>query len=251
MAPTGRAAKRLAELTGQPAATVHRLLKLQPGGEASYDRDNPLDVDLLVVDEASMLDLILANKLVKVVPPGAHLLLVGDVDQLPSVGAGEVLRDLLAADVVPRVRLTQVFRQAADSGVISNAHRINAGRPPVLHGMRDFFLFACDDTEATATLTVEVACTRIPAKFGLDPRRDVQSLPRCTAAPPTPEPSTRCCNSNSPPAETARRSAGAPGRRPGLPNARRGHGGHSGDPAPSRPHGQGRGLPATRHQAHL
>src|SRR5688500_6131816 len=147
VAPTGRAAKRLAELTGQPAATVHRLLKLQPGGEASYDRDNPLDVDLLVVDEASMLDLILANKLAKAVPPGAHLLLVGDVDQLPSVGAGEVLRDLLAADTIPRVRLTQIFRQAAGSGVITNAHRINAGKPPILPGMRDFFLFPCEDTD--------------------------------------------------------------------------------------------------------
>jgi exodeoxyribonuclease V alpha subunit len=176
VAPTGRAAKRLAELTGQPAATVHRLLKLQPGGEPTYDRDTPLDVDLLVVDEASMLDLILANKLIKAVPPGAHLLLVGDVDQLPSVGAGEVLRDLLAADTVPRVRLTQVFRQAADSGVVSNAHRINAGRPPLLQGMTDFFLFPCDDTDATAELTVDVACTRIPKRFGLDPRRDVQVL---------------------------------------------------------------------------
>ncbi|WP_026267932.1 ATP-dependent RecD-like DNA helicase [Micromonospora sp. CNB394] len=176
VAPTGRAAKRLAELTGQPAATVHRLLKLQPGGEPTYDRDTPLDVDLLVVDEASMLDLILANKLIKAVPPGAHLLLVGDVDQLPSVGAGEVLRDLLAADGVPRVRLIQVFRQAADSGVVSNAHRINAGRPPVLQGMSDFFLFPCDDTEATAALTVDVTCTRIAKRFGLDPRRDVQVL---------------------------------------------------------------------------
>ncbi|MGC4750678.1 ATP-dependent RecD-like DNA helicase [Micromonospora sp. DT201] len=176
VAPTGRAAKRLAELTGQPAATVHRLLKLQPGGEPTYDRDTPLDVDLLVVDEASMLDLVLANKLIKAVPPGAHLLLVGDVDQLPSVGAGEVLRDLLAADPVPRVRLTQVFRQAADSGVVSNAHRINAGRPPILLGMSDFFLFPCDDTEATAALTVDVTCTRIAKRFGLDPRRDVQVL---------------------------------------------------------------------------
>jgi exodeoxyribonuclease V alpha subunit len=176
VAPTGRAAKRLAELTGQPAATVHRLLKLQPGGEPTYDRDTPLDVDLLVVDEASMLDLILANKLIKAIPPGAHLLLVGDVDQLPSVGAGEVLRDLLAADAIPRVRLTQVFRQAADSGVVSNAHRINAGRPPVLQGMSDFFLFACEDTEAAAALTVDVACTRIAKRFGLDPRRDVQVL---------------------------------------------------------------------------
>ncbi len=176
VAPTGRAAKRLAELTGHPAATVHRLLQLRPGGDPSFDRDNPLDVDLLVVDEASMLDLILANKLVKAVPPGAHLLLVGDVDQLPSVGAGEVLRDLLAAEAVPRVRLTQVFRQAQQSGVVTNAHRINAGRPPVTTGLADFFLFPCDEAEAAATWTVDVACSRIPARFGLDPRRDIQVL---------------------------------------------------------------------------
>ncbi|MFB6394874.1 ATP-dependent RecD-like DNA helicase [Polymorphospora sp. 2-325] len=176
VAPTGRAAKRLADLTGHPAATVHRLLQLRPGGDPSFDRDNPLDVDLLVVDEASMLDLILANKLVRAVPPGAHLLLVGDVDQLPSVGAGEVLRDLLAAAPVPRVRLTQIFRQAQQSGVVTNAHRINAGRPPVTQGLTDFFLFPCDDTEATATLAVDVACERMPKKFGLDPRRDIQVL---------------------------------------------------------------------------
>lgn len=176
VAPTGRAAKRLAELTGHPAATVHRLLQLRPGGDASFDRDNPLDTDLLVVDEASMLDLILANKLVKAVPPGAHLLLVGDVDQLPSVGAGEVLRDLLAAEAIPRVRLTQIFRAAQQSGVVTNAHRINAGQPPVTSGLADFFLFACDDTEAAAGITTDVACRRIPARFGLDPRRDVQVL---------------------------------------------------------------------------
>jgi exodeoxyribonuclease V alpha subunit len=175
-APTGRAAKRLAELTGHPAATVHRLLELRPSGEASYDRDRPLDVDLLVVDEASMLDLILTNKLVRAVPPGAHVLFVGDVDQLPSVGAGEVLRDLLAAETVPRVRLTQIFRQAEASGVVTNAHRINAGLPPHTSGLTDFFLFASDDAEATAAMTVEVACSRVPAKFGLDPRVDVQVL---------------------------------------------------------------------------
>jgi exodeoxyribonuclease V alpha subunit len=100
-APTGRAAKRLAELAGLEAATLHRLLQLRPGGDAAFDRDHPLDADLLVVDEVSMLDVLLANKLVKAIPPGAHLLLVGDVDQLPSVGAGEVLRDLLAADGSP------------------------------------------------------------------------------------------------------------------------------------------------------
>jgi exodeoxyribonuclease V alpha subunit len=176
-APTGRAAKRLTELTGHDASTVHRLLELRPGGDAAYDKDRPLDADLVVVDEASMLDLLLANKLVKAVAPGAHLLLVGDVDQLPSVGPGEVLRDLLADGTpIPAVRLTQVFRQAQQSGVVTNAHRINAGEYPVVTGMADFFLFAEDDAEAAATLTVDVVARRIPAKFGLDPRRDVQVL---------------------------------------------------------------------------
>ncbi|MFI9465652.1 SF1B family DNA helicase RecD2 [Streptomyces xiamenensis] len=176
-APTGRAAKRLAELTGAEASTVHRLLELKPGGDAAYDRDRPLDADLVVVDEASMLDLLLANKLVKAVPPGAHLLLVGDVDQLPSVGAGEVLRDLLAdGSPVPAVRLTRIFRQAQQSGVVTNAHRINAGRPPLTRGLADFFLFAEEDTEAAGRLTVDVAARRIPGRFGLDPRRDVQVL---------------------------------------------------------------------------
>ncbi|MFE5330697.1 ATP-dependent RecD-like DNA helicase [Embleya sp. NPDC056575] len=175
-APTGRAAKRLAELTGCEAATVHRLLQLQPGGNAAYDQDKPLDADLVVVDEASMLDLLLANKLIKAIPAGAHVLFVGDVDQLPSVGAGEVLRDLLAAERVPRVRLTQIFRQAQQSGVVTNAHRINAGRPPVTDGLSDFFLFPAEETEDAATLTVDVVARRIPRKFGLDPRRDIQVL---------------------------------------------------------------------------
>lgn len=192
-APTGRAAKRLAELTGAEASTVHRLLELKPGGDAAYDADRPLDADLVVVDEASMLDLLLANKLVKAVPPGAHLLLVGDVDQLPSVGAGEVLRDLLAAGgpvraapdgsggrvaggTVPAVRLTRIFRQAQQSGVVTNAHRINSGVPPLTNGLPDFFLFAEEDSEEAGRLTVDVVARRIPAKFGLDPRRDVQVL---------------------------------------------------------------------------
>ncbi|MET7298404.1 ATP-dependent RecD-like DNA helicase [Embleya sp. NPDC005575] len=175
-APTGRAAKRLAELTGCEAATVHRLLQLQPGGNAAYDQDKPLDADLVVVDEASMLDLLLANKLIKAIPAGAHVLFVGDVDQLPSVGAGEVLRDLLAAERVPRVRLTQIFRQAQQSGVVTNAHRINAGRPPITDGLPDFFLFPAEETEDAATLTVDVVARRIPRKFGLDPRRDIQVL---------------------------------------------------------------------------
>jgi exodeoxyribonuclease V alpha subunit len=175
-APTGRAAKRLAELTGAEAATVHRLLELKPGGDAAYDKDRPLDADLVVVDEASMLDVLLANKLAKAVAPGAHLLLVGDVDQLPSVGAGEVLRDLLDAEPVPRVRLTQVFRQAQQSGVVVNAHRINAGKPLLLRDFPDFHLFPEEDSELAATLVVDLATTRVPRKFGLDPLRDIQVL---------------------------------------------------------------------------
>ncbi len=176
-APTGRAAKRLTELTGVEAVTVHRLLELRPGGDAAYDRDRPLQADLVVVDESSMLDLLLANKLVRAVAPGAHLLLVGDVDQLPSVGAGQVLGDLLADGTpIPHVRLTQVFRQASRSGVVTNAHRINAGSPPRVRGLEDFFLFPTEDAEEAARLTVDVVVRRIPARFGLDPRRDVQVL---------------------------------------------------------------------------
>ncbi|GAB3965550.1 SF1B family DNA helicase RecD2 [Plantactinospora veratri] len=174
-APTGRAAKRMTELTGHPAATVHRLLQLRPGGDPTHDRDNPIDADLVVVDEASMLDLILANKLVRAVAPGAHLLLVGDVDQLPSVGAGEVLRDVLGAGSIPRVRLTKIFRQAQKSGVVVNAHRINAGQPPLLGGYPDFFLFPVDEPEATAELVVDIVARRVPRKFGLKPR-DIQVL---------------------------------------------------------------------------
>ena len=175
-APTGRAAKRLAELTGHEAATIHRLLALRPGGEPSFDAGKPLDADLVVVDETSMVDVILANKLVKAVAPGAHLLLVGDVDQLPSVGAGEVLRDLLAAGSLPVVRLTKIFRQAQQSGIVVNAHRINAGSMPVLDGFGDFFWFGCEEGEQTAELVTDIVARRIPARFGLDPRRDVQVL---------------------------------------------------------------------------
>jgi exodeoxyribonuclease V alpha subunit len=184
VAPTGRAAKRLAELTAHDASTIHRLLELQPGGEPKYDRDHPLDADLIVVDECSMMDVILANKLIKAIPDGAHLLLVGDVDQLPSVGAGEVLRDLLAATTIPRVRLTEIFRQAQQSGIVVNAHRINHGQPPQLTGYPDFYWFGCDPAEDSglhpaeeiAKLVVDIVARRIPTKFGLHPVRDVQVL---------------------------------------------------------------------------
>jgi exodeoxyribonuclease V alpha subunit len=184
VAPTGRAAKRLAELTSHEALTIHRLLELQPGGEPRYDRDHPLDADLVVVDECSMMDVILANKLIKAIPDGAHLLLVGDVDQLPSVGAGEVLRDLLAANTIPRIRLTQIFRQAQQSGIVINAHRINHAQRPQLTGFPDFYWFTCDPAqdsglhpaEETAKLVVDIVARRIPANFGLHPIRDVQVL---------------------------------------------------------------------------
>jgi exodeoxyribonuclease V alpha subunit len=175
-APTGRAAKRLGELAGLEAATLHRLLQLRPGGDAAFDHDHPLDADLVVVDEASMLDVLLANKLVKAIPPGAHLLFVGDVDQLPSVGAGEVLRDLLGANRLPRVRLTHIFRQAQQSGVVTNAHRINAGQHPITHGLADFFLFVEEDADRVADLVVEIVANRLPRRFGLDPRQEIQVL---------------------------------------------------------------------------
>jgi exodeoxyribonuclease V alpha subunit len=175
-APTGRAAKRLEELAGMEASTLHRLLQLRPGGDAAFDREHPLDADLVVVDEASMLDVVLANTLVKAIAPGAHLLLVGDVDQLPSVGAGEVLRDALDSGAIPSVRLTYIFRQAQQSGVVTNAHRINAGQAPHTKGMPDFFLFAEEDAERVAELTVEIVANRIPKRFSLDARREVQVL---------------------------------------------------------------------------
>ena len=223
-APTGRAAKRLTQLAGHDAVTVHRLLELRPGGDAAYDREHPLDADLVVVDEASMLDLLLANKLVKAIPPGAHLLLVGDVDQLPSVGAGEVLRDLLApGSPLPSVRLTRIFRQAARSGVVTNAHRINAGDYPQVRGLPDFFLFPAEDADTAATLTVDVVTRRIPARFGLDPQ------PRHPGADPdAPRPGRRrgaehrAAGRDHPdpdrPARTPLRRPGLPGRRQGVPD---------------------------------
>ncbi len=191
VAPTGRAAKRLAELTGHEAFTVHRLLELQPGGDPKYDRANPLDADLVVVDESSMMDVILANKLIKAIPPGAHLLLVGDVDQLPSVGAGEVLRDLLAADAIPRVRLTQIFRQAQQSGIVVNAHRINRGQPPQLTGFGDFYWFVCEPSEDSGLQATEApnswwtsSPAASPPNSGSIRSAMSKCSPRCTADPP-------------------------------------------------------------------
>ncbi len=176
-APTGRAAKRLTELTGQPAQTLHRLLGVRPGGEALRNADNPLEGDLLIVDEASMLDTLLANTLLKAVPNDMHVLFVGDVDQLPSVGAGNVLRDIIASGQVPVTHLDQIFRQAQDSGIVTNAHRINKGESPITKGLPDFFFIPEDDPAQAAEQVVALAKERLPRRYGFDPLRDIQVLP--------------------------------------------------------------------------
>ncbi len=178
-APTGRAAKRLSEATGLEAKTIHRLLEFKPGEGNRFvrDQDNPLDADMVIVDEASMVDVLLMNHLLKALDVGTHLLLVGDVDQLPSVGAGNVLGDLIASTVIPVTRLDIIFRQAADSFIIVNAHRINRGEMPVTSKQaRDFFLFRESDPDQAADLILDIVARRIPAKFGYDADRDVQVL---------------------------------------------------------------------------
>ncbi len=175
-APTGRAAKRMAEATGHPASTLHRLLDLRPGGQGGRGQDRPLAVDLMAVDEASMLDVLLANQLVKALEPGTHLLLVGDPDQLPSVGAGEVLANLLRAGQFPVTRLTHLFRQGAGSGIALNARRILAGELPRFGGRSgDCFFLPAGDPKAAAALTVDVVTQRLPARYGFGPG-DVQVL---------------------------------------------------------------------------
>jgi exodeoxyribonuclease V alpha subunit len=178
-APTGRAAKRLGEATGREARTLHRLLEADPaGGGFKRGEDHPLECDLLVVDEVSMVDVPLMHALLKAVPPPAALLLVGDVDQLPSVGPGQVLADVIASGAVPVARLTEVFRQAAQSRIVTNAHRINRGEMPEPGDdpASDFHLVRCKDAEDGAAKLLEVVARRIPARFGLDPVKDVQVL---------------------------------------------------------------------------
>ena len=175
-APTGRAAKRLTETTGLEAKTLHRLLALKPGGEAAYNQSNPLPADLLIVDEVSMLDTLLMNTLLKAVATGTHVLLVGDADQLPSVGAGNVLADLVASGAAPITQLTQIFRQGEGSAIITNAHRINQGQLPVTGpDIQDFFIFKEEDPDKIADLVVDLVTRRIPARFGLKPG-DIQVL---------------------------------------------------------------------------
>jgi exodeoxyribonuclease V alpha subunit len=179
-APTGRAAKRLSEATGLEARTIHRLLEVIPtGGNFSRNEANPLECDLLVVDECSMVDVPLMHSLLRALPANASLLLVGDVDQLPSVGPGMVLKNLIDSGVVAVVRLTEVFRQAANSRIVTNAHRINEGQmpnPAASEADSDFFFVEREEPERIAGTLVEMVKRRIPGKFRLDPIRDIQVL---------------------------------------------------------------------------
>ncbi len=179
-APTGRAAKRMSDQTGIEAKTIHRLLEIDPkNGGFRKGADDPLDCDLLVLDETSMVDVPLMNAITKAVPKRAGLVLVGDVDQLPSVGPGRVLADVIDSGAVTVARLTEVFRQAADSRIVANAHRINAGQMPEwpkAGATSDFFFVECTDPENGAAKVVEIVRDRIPRRFGLDAMRDVQVL---------------------------------------------------------------------------
>lgn len=179
-AQTGRAAKRMTETTGREAKTIHRLLEIDPKtGGFRRTEENPLECELLVVDETSMVDVLLMNALIKAVPPGAAVIFVGDVDQLPSVGPGQVLSDIITSRAVPVVHLTEVFRQAATSRIIQSAHRINAGQLPELvrpEGDTDFYFVPADTPDLAVERLIDVVRERIPRRFGVDPVRDIQVL---------------------------------------------------------------------------
>jgi exodeoxyribonuclease V alpha subunit len=180
-APTGRAAKRMSEVTGHEAKTIHRMLKYSmKGGGFEKNNENPLECDLLIVDEASMIDTILMHHLLNAVPKQATLILVGDVNQLPSVGAGNVLKDSIDSQSVPVVELNEIFRQARESLIIVNSHRINNGELPSLktssEKLGDFYFIEKEDPEEVSKLIVELATERIPKRFGFNPFDDIQVL---------------------------------------------------------------------------
>ncbi len=183
-APTGRAAKRMSESTGFESRTIHRLLEFDPRANAfKHDQKRPLAGDFFVVDEFSMVDLVLAYQLIRSIPEHAALVIVGDVDQLPSVGPGCVLRDLIDSQILPVARLDQVFRQAAQSTIITNAHRINQGKMPLISRppeasdqMADFYFISCEEPERGVDMIVRLIRDRIPARMELNPVQDVQVI---------------------------------------------------------------------------
>lgn len=178
VAPTGRAAKRMQEMTGRDASTIHRLLGFKPGGGFRHDFENPLEIDAIIVDEISMVDVVLMNSLLRAVPVSASIILVGDTDQLPSVGPGSVLRDIIASGVVATVRLDQIFRQAQSSRIVMSAHEINNGNVPDLrHGREsDFFFLESESPEDVAKTIGDLCAHRLPARYGVDPIDDIQVL---------------------------------------------------------------------------
>lgn len=178
-APTGRAAKRMTEATGVEAKTIHRLLEFSYMDEAmafGRDEDSPLETDLLIVDEASMVDILLMNSLLKAIVPGTRLILVGDVDQLPSVGAGNVLRDIINSGAVKVVKLDEIFRQAKESHIVVNAHRINKGQYPILNKGKDFFFIKEEKPSEIVNIILELCKKRLPSYYGVDPVKDIQVL---------------------------------------------------------------------------
>lgn len=179
-APTGRAAKKMFEATGKEAKTIHRLLEFSPrNGRFSYNEDKPLPCDLIILDEVSMIDITLLHHLLKAIPKGATVILVGDVDQLPSVGPGNVLKDIISSNAVPVVRLTEIFRQAQDSSIIVNAHLINQARIPNLTPRKDpddFYFIPEEDPEKVLERIISLIKVNIPRRFNLDPVNDIQVL---------------------------------------------------------------------------
>jgi exodeoxyribonuclease V alpha subunit len=180
-APTGRAAKRMTETTGIEAKTIHRLLEYSFMEEESMafgkDEDSPIDVDLIIIDESSMIDILLMNSLLKALKPGTRVVLVGDTDQLPSVGAGNVLGDIIESGVIKVVRLDEIFRQSEESMIIVNAHKINKGEEPILNEKdKDFFFLTRNSTDGILETILELCHERLPNFYGVDKVRDIQVL---------------------------------------------------------------------------
>ena len=177
-APTGRAAKRMSEASGMEAKTIHRLLEYQPATGYKLKEENPLKGDVLIVDECSMIDVMLMYNLLKAVPEHMTVILVGDIDQLPSIGAGNILRDIIASEMIPVVRLERIFRQAQGSRIITNAHRINKGEYPEVNNSKgtDFFFINDEDPESTAKQIIQLCQKRLPSTYQLNPISDIQVL---------------------------------------------------------------------------
>ena len=181
-APTGRAAKRMSEATGWEARTIHRLLEYSPRkGDFKKDQENPLEADVVIIDETSMVDILLMDHLLRAVSPSTHLILVGDVDQLPSVGPGNVLKDIIDSGLFPVVRLTEIFRQAQKSAIVMNAHRIHQGEFPILWGLdhkegTDFYFIEEEDPEKVLERMIGLYAEEIPRRFGFHPIKEIQVL---------------------------------------------------------------------------